>query len=127
MTLKEEIQLLNKTKKYHTSLDDINYWFKRINRTIYHGELTPFPKIEIRRMHGVWAYVLYEEELRLTPLHLHMNKYFNNMNHFVHVLAHEMVHKWQMDINGDTGNHNKHFFSWRIPYEEHGLTLHRAA
>lgn len=123
MRLKEEIEQLDTKEKYHPTKEDIDYWFKLINRTIYLGELTPFPIIKIRRMQCMWGCVFYDDKIRKSNLELHMMNRYPSKRFFVEVLAHEMVHKWQMDINIDSGNHNKHFYSWREKYAEHGLNL----
>ena len=123
MRLKEQIAQLDTKQKFYPTTEDIDYWFKQINRTIFLGELVPFPIIKIRRMHNIWGCVLYDDEIRQSTLELHMCPNYPSEKFFVNVLAHEMVHKWQMDINIDTGNHNKHFFSWRETYAEHGLIL----
>jgi hypothetical protein len=123
--LKEELQQQDRKEPYQPTKEDVNYWFKLINRTIYFGELTPFSKITIKRMNIIWAAVVYDDEIKNSPLELHLNAKFPNKRHFIEVLAHEMVHKWQMEINLDSGNHNKHFFGWRNIYAEHGLKLTR--
>ena len=38
-------------------------------------------------------------------------------------LAHEMIHLWQMNHKGDTGNHNKLFYSFRPKLNRLGLDL----
>ena len=42
---------------------------------------------------------------------------------FVETLAHEMIHLWQMNHVGDTGNHNKLFYSFRPKLNKLGLDL----
>ena len=42
---------------------------------------------------------------------------------FVETLAHEMIHLWQMNHKGDTGNHNKLFYSFRPKLNRLGLDL----
>ena len=45
--------------------------------------------------------------------HLEMLPYYRNKKDFVDTLGHEMVHLYQMANVGDTGNHNKLFYSFR--------------
>ena len=45
--------------------------------------------------------------------HLEMQPYYRNKKDFVDTLGHEMVHLYQMANVGDTGNHNKLFYSFR--------------
>jgi len=105
----------------------IALWFRIINTHIFDNALTPFEKVVIKDMKEFWACVTYDDEIKNPPLHLHIHTEFTNKLHFVNVLAHEMVHKWQMEINLDSGNHNKHFFSWREKFKENGLDLNRKA
>ena len=126
MGLKEELEQQNQTDQYQPTKEDIAYWFKLINRTIFYGELTPFSKITIKRINCIWAAVVYDDEIKNWPLELHFNIKMPSKRFFIEVLAHEMVHKWQIEINIDSGNHNKHFYSWRQTFSENGLNLTRS-
>ena len=126
MNLKKQLQEKDGIQ-YTPTREDVDHWFKLINRCVFLGELTPFSKIVIKRMHGVWGAVVYDDEIKNCQLELHLGTKFNDKHHFINILAHEMVHKWQLEINIDTGNHNKHFYSWRETFKEHGLTLTRAS
>ena len=55
--------------------------------------------------------------------HLQMLPFYRNKKEFVETLAHEMIHLWQMNIKGDTGNHNKLFYSFRPKLNKLGLDL----
>lgn len=122
------IESIHKEKDtfYPTELQ-VTMWFRIINKTIFNNELKPFDEIVIKDMGDWWGCVYHDDEIKDSWLHLHMHTEFANKLHFVNVLAHEMVHKWQLDINHDTGAHNKHFFSWRPKFKENGLDLNRKA
>ena len=47
----------------------------------------------------------------------------SNKKEFVETLAHEMIHLYQMNYKGDTGNHNKLFYSFRPKLNNIGLDL----
>ena len=55
--------------------------------------------------------------------HLQMLPFYRNKKEFVETLAHEMIHLWQMNHKGDTGNHNKLFYSFRPKLNRLGLDL----
>ena len=55
--------------------------------------------------------------------HLEMLPYYHNKKEFVDTLGHEMVHLYQMANVGDTGNHNKLFYSFRPKLNRMGLDL----
>ena len=125
MELKTKLKEFNLKKPYYPTDNVIRYWFKVINREIFNSKLTPFSKIIVKRTPKIWGCVYYNDMIKSPPLELHMHIKFPNKTTFINVLAHEMVHKWQMEINMDTGNHNKHFYSWRPTFALHGLTLSR--
>ena len=52
-----------------------------------------------------------------------MLPFYRNKKEFVETLAHEMIHLWQMNHKGDTGNHNKLFYSFRPKLNRLGLDL----
>jgi hypothetical protein len=41
----------------------------------------------------------------------------------VDTLAHEMVHLYQMNYAGDTGNHNRLFYSYRPKFNRIGIDI----
>lgn len=118
--------ILKDKKPFYPTEADVTSWFNTINSYIFDEQLTPFENIVIKRTHKIWACVMYCDEKK-TPISIRMNMKFPNKMHFVNVLAHEMVHKWQLEIKHDTGCHNKHFFSWRPKFNENGLDLNRKA
>ena len=54
---------------------------------------------------------------------LEMLPTYRNKKDFVDTLGHEMVHLYQMANLGDTGNHNKVFYSFRPKLNAIGLDL----
>ncbi len=111
----------------------MDFWFDHINNEIFDG-VVPYPHVVgIKRQKDTWGYVK-EIELTVTKenvptdmklVGLFMNPTYPSLGAFLQILAHEMVHVWQLMVNGDTGMHNKHFYSWREKFEEHNLTLKR--
>ncbi len=111
---------------YYPTETDTEIWFGIINHYIFDNQLTPFGKIVIKRIRGRWADVLHDDPVKIDRIELHMHMKFTDKLLFVNALAHEMVHKWQLEINQDSGWHNKHFFSWRQKFNENGLNLSRS-
>lgn len=126
MNLITSLLELKKTPYYPTEADTL-MWFHIINNCVFDRQLIPFENIVIKRICYFWALVTYDDEIKNSPLDLHMHMKFPYKWAFVNVLAHEMVHKWQLEIIHDTANHNKHFFSWRPKFKESGLDLNRKA
>ena len=125
MQLKKKLPEHFHTGPFKPSKRNVTLWFNHINRDIFNSQLTPFSKIVLKNMGDWWACVSYDDEIKSPPIELHLHTKFESKMQFINVLAHEMVHKWQLDINGDTANHNRHFYSWREKFTENGLLLTR--
>ena len=68
--------------------------------------------------------ITYDWERRGTrEYELHMLPYYDDKQEFANTLAHEMVHLYQMANQGDTGNHNALFYSYRNKLNRIGLDL----
>ena len=88
---------------------------------------------------GGWGAVIYKDETKKycygqvtvwewkrkgsQQFHLEMQPTYRNKKEFVDTLGHEMVHLYQMANVGDTGNHNKLFYSFRPKLNRIGLDL----
>ena len=118
-------------RKYKTTYKDIKYYFNLINRSVFKGKLSPFNDIKIKKIykdeskkHCYGQVIAWEWRRKGTRVyHLEMLPYYRNKKEFVDTLGHEMVHLYQMANVGDTGNHNKLFYSFRPKLNEIGLDL----
>lgn len=118
-------------RKYKTTYKDIKYYFNLINRTVFKGKLSPFNDIKIKKIykdeskkHCYGQVIAWEYRRKGTRVyHLEMLPYYRNKKEFVDTLGHEMVHLYQMANVGDSGNHNKLFYSFRPKLNEIGLDL----
>ncbi len=121
--------LVRRTMKAYTEYTvdqkELDFWFDHINNEVFNGEV-PYPHIvDIRRQSKTWGYVKQVEVNGVQVVGLFMQPTYPTLGAFLQILAHEMVHVWQLMVNGDTGNHNKHFYSWRETFQEHNLDLKR--
>jgi len=118
-------------RKYKTTYKDIKYYFNLINRTVFKSKLSPFNDIKIKKIykdeskkHCYGQVIAWEYRRKGTRVyHLEMLPYYRNKKEFVDTLGHEMVHLYQMANVGDTGNHNKLFYSFRPKLNAIGLDL----
>ena len=118
-------------RKYKTTYKDIKYYFNLNNRTVFKSKLLPFNDIKIKKIykddskkHCYGQVIAWEYRRKGTRVyHLEMLPYYRNKKEFVDTLGHEMVHLYQMANVGDTGNHNKLFYSFRPKLNEIGLDL----
>ena len=124
--LKRELASRN---KYKTTYKDIKKYFKIINKVIFKNLLSPFNEIKIKEIRDPKAkcygqVIAYEWKRKGTRVyHLEMLPSYRNKKDFVDTLGHEMVHLYQMANKGDTGNHNKLFYSFRPKLNAIGLDL----
>ena len=112
-------------RQYKTTYKDIKKYFKIINKSIFKNILTPFNDIQLKNINKcVGQVVQWEFKGKGTnQFHLEMLPYYRNKKEFVDTLAHEMVHLYQMVHKGDTGNHNRLFYSYRPKFNRIGIDI----
>ena len=120
---------LASNRKYKTTYKDIKKYFNVINKALFKNVLQPFNDIQIKKIYKdeskkfcygqvtTWVW----ERKGTQQFWLEMLPTYRNKKEFVETLAHEMIHLWQMNIKGDTGNHNKLFYSFRPKLNKLGL------
>ena len=122
---------LASNRKYKTTYKDIKKYFNVINKALFKNILQPFNDIQIKKIYKdetkkfcygqvtTWVW----ERKGTQQFWLEMLPSYRNKKEFVETLAHEMIHLWQMNIKGDTGNHNKLFYSFRPKLNKLGIDL----
>ena len=102
-----------------------------INKAVFNNKLAPFNEIKIKKIYKdeskkfcygqvtTWVW----ERKGTQQFWLEMLPEYRNKKDFVDTLGHEMVHLYQMANLGDTGNHNKVFYSFRPKLNAIGLDL----
>ena len=122
---------LASNRKYKTTYKDIKKYFNVINKALFKNILQPFNDIQIKKIYKdetkkfcygqvtTWVW----ERKGTQQFWLEMLPSYRNKKEFVETLAHEMIHLWQMNIKGDTGNHNKIFYSFRPKLNKLGIDL----
>ena len=123
---------LSSRKKYKTTYKDIKYYFGMINKVVFKNKLSPFNEILIKKIYKdkkscthTWGQVVcWEWKRKGTKQYwLEMLPEYRDKRDFVETLGHEMVHLYQMANIGDTGNHNKIFYSFRPKLNKIGLDI----
>jgi hypothetical protein len=116
-------------KKYKTTYKDIKYYFNLINKAVFKNVLSPFNDIQIKTIRDpkikcMGQVVVWEWKRKGTRVfYLEMLPEYYNKKEFVDTLGHEMVHLYQMANVGNTGSHNKLFYSFRPKLNAIGLEL----
>tara|TARA_B100000029_G_scaffold192733_1_gene190814 strand:+ start:2092 stop:2514 length:423 start_codon:yes stop_codon:yes gene_type:complete len=123
--LKKELSAV-KTLKYKTTFKDIKKYFKLINSHVFDGKLSPFNDVQLvnKPRSYIGQVVVHDKERKGTrSFTLEMLKSYSNKKEFVDTLGHEMIHLFQMQNMGDTGNHNDVFYSFRPKLNAIGLDI----
>ena len=123
---------LSTRRKYKTTYKDIKKYFTIINKSVFNDLLSPFNEILIKKIYRdkkscthTWGQVVcWEWKRKGTKQYwLEMLPEYRDKRDFVETLGHEMVHLYQMANIGDTGNHNKVFYSFRPKLNRIGLDI----
>lgn len=118
-------------KKYKTTYKDIKKYFTIINKSVFNNLLSPFNEIQIKKIYRdsskkycFGQVIAWEWKRKGTrQFYLEMLPEYRDKRDFVETLGHEMVHLYQMANIGDSGNHNKIFYSFRPKLNRIGLDL----
>ena len=119
-------------KGYRPSRRQARYYYDLINQHIFKNKLVP-TRIKISRMRECWGYCddcgsdSYDPKtlIRLTDK-------FPCLQFFIAVLAHEMIHQYQWEVEGPRRmtrglryrfGHGKSFFRWRAKFNKFGIPL----
>ena len=113
-------------RQYRTTFKDIKKYFKLINEAVFSGKLSPFNDIIIKRYikKCIAQVVINEQERKGTKQFvLEMLPKYQDKKYFVDTLGHEMIHLYQMQNAGATGNHNALFYSFQPKLKQIGLDI----
>src|SRR5210317_1614306 len=106
---------------------EIKKYFKEFNNAIFENKLSPFGQIQIKdlkREKCVGQVITFEWKRKGTRMYkLEMLPAYPEKRDFMDTLVHEMVHLYQMQNLGDTGNHNEVFWSFSPKVNYIGLQL----
>lgn len=125
-----------KQKPFRPALRDVKYAYKIINRHVFNNQLK-MPPIQLGITRGYWGMCIgqIQETAPNTFCELRLSDKYFCAQWFMNTLAHEMVHQYQWDIDGeyrqDQGldplmSHGPSFFVWREVMDYYGLYLKTA-
>ena len=118
---------LASNRKYKTTYKDIKKYFRILNNVIFENKLSPFGQIQIKNLDRekcIGQVITFEWKRKGTRLYkLEMMPKYPDKRDFMDTLVHEMVHLYQMQNLGDTGNHNDVFWSFSPKVNYVGLKL----
>ena len=127
-TLKKRVKSeYEHTRQYKTTYKDIKKIFNWINEAVFDGKLAPFNDVIIKDLKPQKCYgqvCQWEWKRKGTSVfHLEMCEKYKNKKEFIDTLAHEMAHLYQMRNAGDSGNHNKLFYSFKPIMRRAGIDM----
>jgi len=106
--------------EYTVTYRDCYKWFDILNACVFGNKLPRFGKIRIGRQRGHNALFCYLPDTKENSLLIH--HYFPSKKVFVDVLAHEMIHLFQL-IYGEPMGHGKAFHMWNDNFNYYNLSL----
>lgn len=123
-------------KLFRPSVADVKYAYKIINRHVFNNQLHR-PPIELGVTRGYWGVCegMTQETADRTSCRIKLSDKYFCAQWFVTVLAHEMAHQYQWDIESafreshgldPVMSHGPSFFVWREPMNYYGIHLKTA-
>lgn len=118
------------TDPYIATHRKITYWFNILNKEIFGDKLTKPKGVFIKekltnkaqRVYAMCHGYYTKNENPITDLEL--NNKFRHVQHFISVLAHEMIHIFQWEHEGSMNHGKKSFFNpWKEKFAKFGIKL----
>lgn len=97
----------------------VRYWWNVLNTVVFDDVITIAPNVSLVNHRGEYAWA---EGVGVNTLTLTIQPRFSSRLLFLTVLAHEMVHAWQLQ-NGFDLNHGDTFWCWKDIIQQRG-SLH---
>ena len=112
--------------KYRTKKIDIEIWFNILNEQIFGNKLCKVKKFQIKHDAGRHAYYAYYDKNHKNygKTRIVMDNKFRSKKKFVEILAHEMIHHFQVEYDEPVG-HGPTFTAWRDNFKVKGLNLYK--
>lgn len=118
---------------FRPSLREVHRIYGELNQELFGGKLTR-PEIMLGRTRGYWGLCLaYDDRQRRgTHCRIRLSDKWMSPQWLVTILAHEMVHQYQWDIESQRRvalgkkrlvSHGPTFHKWRSKFEKRGLAL----
>ena len=115
-----DIMVEDNGKEYYTSYKGCRKWFDILNECVFGNKLPFFDKVFIDKQRKHNALFCYDKETKENDLML--NTHYKNEKVFVLVMAHEMIHLFQLMYDEPLG-HGVAFFIWKENLQIHKIIL----
>jgi hypothetical protein len=109
----------------------VTYWFNILNKEIFGNKLTRPKGVFIRERLQLKTQRLYAQccgyydpKDQYPIVDLQLSDKFRHVQHFISVLAHEMIHMFQWEYEGSMNHGKKSFFKpWKDKFAKFGIKL----
>jgi len=119
---------------YRPKLKDAKLYYKLLNRHIFENQLTP-TRIKLIGMRDCWGYCSNQGSAGdVHASEIHLARRFPCVQFFIAVVAHEMIHQYQWEIETPIRRnrglrpcwgHGDSFFRWKNKFKKLGIPLSR--
>lgn len=113
-----------KQKLFRPNRREINEIYNLLNRYIFKNQLIR-PPMYVGQWKNIWGMCVggYYPTKRGTKCWIKLSDKYYCVQWFVIILAHEMVHQYEWDIQNKIMTHRQSFFQWREEFNYYGLPL----
>lgn len=114
---------------FYPSMNQVTRAYNIINHCIFNDQLTK-PPIYFRRLRDAWGlcngHLIDESNLEPQCNSIILRDRFPSKRRFIEVLAHEMVHQYQVEYLNRM-DHGQTFWAWKDKFEKYNLRLWHSA
>ncbi|MCX8009066.1 MAG: SprT-like domain-containing protein [Patescibacteria group bacterium] len=108
---------------YRVTKRRVQYYYHYLNTLIFHSHLPKDIKVVISKKRGVWAAFEYNNK-KTPPFIFHFHPLFNSIEHFLNILAHEIIHLIEtLEFGRGPLGHGKHFKKWEEKLKKYNFFL----
>ncbi|MCX8008499.1 MAG: SprT-like domain-containing protein [Patescibacteria group bacterium] len=109
---------------YRVTKKRVKHYYHYLNRLIFHSHLPSARHISIVifRKPGYWAEFEYNEK-KNPPFIFYFCEKYDNIEHFLNILVHEMIHLIETLEFGKPLGHGKHFKKWKEKLKRYNFIL----
>lgn len=109
----------------------LKYWFNVLNHVIFNGKLVYFDEAYILNKYKFWAevHIFMDTKKKLYKSLILIHNRFKCLRDFIEIVAHEMVHLYQFQVEKPRENnhlnpkHGPTFYKWKTKFNRYNLTL----
>lgn len=110
------IKVRGQQTDFHLTESFCLYWWHKLNVAVFDSMLTPPVRFELKAYRGAGGWCKpWRHNAKERRVTIGINTDIWERQAFLSVLAHEMVHQWEWEVQQEWNpkiNHGKNFYSW---------------